>query len=184
MKAVFLDRDGVINRNLEGSYVREISEFEFLPGSVEAIRLLARSGFQPVVVSNQAGVGKGLMDQGQLDRVDRWMKEGIGPDTPLKSYYCTHAPGEGCPCRKPEPGLLLRAAGDLGINLKKSWLVGDNVTDILAGGRAGCRTVLVLTGLGRKQLPQLGKYRPDPPLVVPCLLDAARLIICPGRRGR
>lgn len=183
MKAVFLDRDGVINRNLEGTYVREISDFEFLPGSVEAVHLLAGAGFLPVVVSNQAGVGKGLMSPGQLDHLDRWMREGIGLQTPIKSYYCTHAPGDGCGCRKPEPGLLLRAAGEMGIDLGRSWLVGDNVTDILAGRRAGCKTVMVLTGLGKKQLPQLEKHGLDELFVVPCLLYAARLIICMERQG-
>jgi D-glycero-D-manno-heptose 1,7-bisphosphate phosphatase len=140
--AVFLDRDGTLNRPAaRGDYIRSPEQLELLGGAAHAVGLLRRAGYMCVVVSNQRGVALGLMTEDDLAAVDQRLRslvEGIEA-----SYYCTHSIGEQCDCRKPEPGLLLRAAGDLGIDLAASWMVGDKQTDADAGRAAGCLTLLV-----------------------------------------
>lgn len=140
--AVFLDRDGTLNRPAApGEYVRTPDELELIPGAAHAVGLLRRAGYLCVVVSNQRGVALGLMTEDDLAAVDARLHElGGGLDA---SYYCTHSIGSGCGCRKPEHGLLLRAAEELGIDLRASWMVGDSHADEQAGRAAGCRTLRV-----------------------------------------
>jgi len=186
MKVVFLDRDGVINEILPGSYVKKISEFKFLPGVVEAISNLSKEGLPSIIISNQAGVGKGLMTSGQLAEIDRWMVNFIRArgGMILKTYYCPHPSGSGCACRKPQPGLLLKAARDFDVDLKGSYFVGDNISDIKAGCVAGCRTVLVLSGLGALQVPLLNRLSLEPFFIAPSLLEASEQIIHWEKGGR
>jgi D-glycero-D-manno-heptose 1,7-bisphosphate phosphatase len=157
-RAVFLDRDGVINRyyfdNEQGVLATPFSprKFKLLPKVGEAIARLNRLGYAAVVASNQPGVAKGQFNLKNLKQMDRKLhlqlnKTGAKLD---RIYYCLHHPREGklpyrksCSCRKPKAGLLLQAAGDLKINLRKSYMVGDSVTDIEAGKKAGCKTVLI-----------------------------------------
>lgn len=154
-KAVFLDRDGTINREKE--YLHRPDEFEFVPGAPEAIRMLKDAGFLVVVVTNQSGVGRGYYDEKDVATLHRHMDELLaGYGTSVDAYYfCPHHPVHGkgeyqadCDCRKPLPGMLLRAVADLGIELSLSWMVGDKPADVEAGIAAGCRTALVLTGYG------------------------------------
>ena len=151
-RAVFLDRDGVLNRKApEGDYVKNPGELELLPGAGGAVARLRAAGLAVVVVSNQRGVARGLMDARDLAAVTealvtRLESAGGAPDA---FYYCTHDEHEGCPCRKPRPGLLLRAASEQDLELGASWMVGDRETDVLAGRAAGCRTVLVGGNPGR-----------------------------------
>ncbi|HEV2124453.1 MAG TPA: D-glycero-beta-D-manno-heptose 1,7-bisphosphate 7-phosphatase [Chloroflexota bacterium] len=148
--AVFLDRDGVINENLDGTYVQSWETFRFLPRSVEAIAHLHRAGWPVVVVTNQAGVGKGVMTESALGEIHRRMlgevEEAGGKIEAV--MYCPHRSEEGCACRKPQPGLLRQAAAELGLDLDRSVFVGDNITDVEAARAAGCRAILVLTGRG------------------------------------
>jgi D-glycero-D-manno-heptose 1,7-bisphosphate phosphatase len=145
---VFLDRDGVINRNLDGDYVKSIEEFEFLPGALEGLARLKRAGCTAVIISNQQGVGKGLMSAQDLDLIDEAMLRSIsehgGEIAAVR--YCIHRKEENCSCRKPQTGLFTSAAQELGISLDGAYFVGDSLADLQAGVNAGCRTVIVLTG--------------------------------------
>jgi D-glycero-D-manno-heptose 1,7-bisphosphate phosphatase len=145
-KAVFLDRDGVINVKLpENRYVRNSSEFEFLPGVAEALSMLREIGFRLVIITNQRGIARGLMSPEELERVHRFMEEELGKSSVEIDglYYCPHDDHEYCECRKPEPGMILAACRDLGIDPAESYMVGDSASDVDAGRRAGTRTVRI-----------------------------------------
>jgi len=140
--AVFLDRDGTLNRAAAaGDYIRTPDELELLAGAAHAVGKLRRAGYACVVASNQRGVALGLMTERELDAVDARLHELAGGLE--ASYYCIHAIGDECDCRKPEPGLILRAAEELGLDLSASWMVGDSATDEAAGLAAGCRALRV-----------------------------------------
>jgi D-glycero-D-manno-heptose 1,7-bisphosphate phosphatase len=142
-RAAFLDRDGVINRKAdEGGYVTRWEDLQILPGVIEATALLNRAGFLVIVVSNQRCVAKRLIAAGELDVLHGRMCEvfsDFGAEINAV-YYCPHEANPPCECRKPAPGMLLRAARTWDIDLLKSWIIGDSDTDVEAGKRAGCRT--------------------------------------------
>jgi D-glycero-D-manno-heptose 1,7-bisphosphate phosphatase len=152
--AIFLDRDGVINRDRR-DYVKSWEEFEFLPGVLEALRLLAPGPHRIIVVSNQSAIGRGLVSSEAVDEIHDRMVEAVraGGGRIDAVYYCPHSPEADCPCRKPRPGLLLRAARELDIDLPGSWLIGDDLRDLESAVAAGVRPVLVRTGHG-KRLPE------------------------------
>ena len=146
---IFLDRDGVINRRIEGGYATKWSEFKFIPGIRGAISELSSLKLPIIVVSNQAGVGKGLLPGSRLVSITKRFvtvlrRAGARIDA---VYYCPHRASQKCPCRKPKAGLLRRAAADWGLELKKSILVGDSASDARAAKAAGCRSVLMGAGL-------------------------------------
>jgi D-glycero-D-manno-heptose 1,7-bisphosphate phosphatase len=142
-KAVFLDRDGVINRKApEGQYVTRWEQMDFLPGTSEAIRLLNKAGYFVVIVSNQRCVAKGLITASDLESMHARMRrefEAVGAKIDA-IYYCPHEMRPPCACRKPEPGMLLNAARQHRLDLSASWMIGDSAHDVEAGRRAGCRT--------------------------------------------
>jgi D-glycero-D-manno-heptose 1,7-bisphosphate phosphatase len=142
--AVFLDRDGVINEK-RSDYVRSWEDFVYLPGALDALSRLARRGAEVVVVTNQSAIGRGKVSVEVIQEIHRRMQSDIlATGGPLVTVYiCPHVPWDGCYCRKPNPGLLLQAADDLGIHLPSSVLVGDSVTDIGAAQAAGCRTIYI-----------------------------------------
>lgn len=145
-KAIFLDRDGVINRKLpENNYVRTCSEFEFLPNTAEALSILRRLGFLLVIVTNQRGIARGYMTLSDLANVHQFMhRELERSQVALDAvYYCPHDEAQQCTCRKPQAGMLLKAAQDLPISLGESYIVGDSSSDVLAGKKAGAHTVRV-----------------------------------------
>lgn len=151
--AVFLDRDGVLNQN-RADYVRTWQQVEFLPGVFAAMQRLAASPFVVVVVTNQSAVGRGLMTVDGLAVIHRGIVRQVQQAGGRIDavYACPHGPDEGCSCRKPQPGMVLRAALDLGIDLERSYLVGDAVSDMQASLAAGCQPVMVRTGRGAKQV--------------------------------
>ncbi|MCA1960592.1 MAG: HAD family hydrolase [Desulfomonile sp.] len=147
--AVFLDRDGVINvRRPEVEYVTEVAQFDFLPGALEALALLSELGFALVVVTNQRGIAREMMTEDDLAAVHAYMKaEALKRGVRFDGiYHCPHDTFEQCSCRKPEPGMILEAAEDLEIDLTRSYMVGDSLSDIEAGRRAGVRAVQITDG--------------------------------------
>ncbi len=144
--AVFLDRDGIINWRIVGGYVRTPAEFRFLPDVFAFLQGIRRLGLMSIVVTNQQGVAKGLMGLEELERVHAYMQQelrrriGFGVDD---IFVCTDAADSGSFRRKPEPGMLLEAVQKWSLHPELCWMVGDTATDILAGRRAGIRTILV-----------------------------------------
>jgi D-glycero-D-manno-heptose 1,7-bisphosphate phosphatase len=147
---IFLDRDGVINENVDDGYVLGWDGFRFLPGSVAAIAALAQLQVPIVVVTNQQGVGKGVMAEATLEDMHARMLAEIaaGGGRVDAVLYCPHLVAAGCECRKPKAGMLRQAADRLGLDLSRSVLVGDAASDVQAARAAGCRAVLVRTGRG------------------------------------
>ena len=150
-KAIFLDRDGVINKKApEGDYVKNWDEFQFLPGVKKAIRKLNEKGFLVIVVSNQRGIAKGVMTEDDLKEIHNRMKEELRKEGAVIDgiYYCPHDIEDHCGCRKPEPGMILKAIKDfrdigIEIDLKKSYMIGDSEKDMLAGKKVGLRTIKI-----------------------------------------
>ncbi|GFO54682.1 D,D-heptose 1,7-bisphosphate phosphatase [Geomonas sp. Red276] len=179
-KAVFLDRDGTINVDVD--YLSRVEQFEFIPGAPQALKSLQDAGFMLVVVTNQSGIGRGLYDEAALEAVHAHMhaelaRFGVTVDA---CYFCPHHPQHGigdyrleCACRKPLPGMLQQAAGELGIDLASSFMVGDKVGDVQAGIAAGCTSLLVLTGYGAADAAKL----PEGVQSFPDLASAAQAIL-------
>jgi len=179
METVFLDRDGVINENLNDGYVSKWDQFTFIPRSKTAITVLTDAGWDVIVISNQAGVGKGVMTTQAVENINTRMVQEIsrGGGNIKAVYYCPHKPDENCGCRKPKPGLLIRAAQEWGITLSSSYLVGDKISDIHAGAQVGCTTILVETGWGKKHLQESEQWLVRPNHVAPDLFEAVDLIL-------
>jgi D-glycero-D-manno-heptose 1,7-bisphosphate phosphatase len=178
MRAIFLDRDGVINEN-RADHVKSWGEFQFLPGALEALKLLTESEFHVFVVTNQAMINRGLAATGALERIHREMVRAVrraGGEIHAV-YYCPHREDEHCLCRKPKPGMLLRAAAEWNVDLSRASMVGDALSDVRAGHAAGCRAVLVRTGRGRAQadLPEAQSVRPE--FIADDLLGAVRWVL-------
>ena len=176
--AVFLDRDGVINRNRD-DYVKTWDEFEFLPEAVHAIRILSSLDYPIIVISNQSPIGRGILSQSTLDdinekMIDQIMRSGGRIDS---AFYCPHRPDEYCACRKPQPGLLIRAAEKFSLDLGSSYLVGDKDSDIYAALAVGCYPILVKTGQGIEHLAKLKEQNEHRFHVVGNLAQAADWII-------
>ena len=145
--AIFLDRDGVIN--VDRYYVSRIEDFQFIDGAIHALRTLGQAGFPLVIVTNQSAIGRGLYSLDDFQTLNRWMLAVLADHGVAITdvYYCPHAPEANCDCRKPAPGMLLRAAEEHQLNLEHSWMIGDKPTDIEAGVRAGVpHTIQVLSG--------------------------------------
>ena len=158
--AIFLDRDGVINHRRPDDYVLDWSQFFFIPGIRVALKQISTLGLPMIVISNQAAVGKGLLNSTGLQEITVKMYEVLFEDgTPLAAaYYCTHRPDENCVCRKPKPGLLQTAADDFNIDLSRSIFIGDSDTDVQAGRAAGCASVLFGPDSGPQPTSQTDLY--------------------------
>ena len=180
MKVVFIDRDGVINEFPgNGNYVTKVKNFRFIPRSLEAIRILTEQGYTIFVVSNQAGVGKGVFSRDKLNRITKNMLQEVkrAGGNIKKVYYCTHRSEDNCNCRKPGIGSILKAMQSMNKSIrsaKKTFLVGDTKDDILAGHNAGCSTIFVLSG--REDRNHLEKWRVRPDFIAKDLFAATKII--------
>ena len=143
-KAIFLDRDGVINQE-RNDYVKNLSEFKIFSGVAEAISLLKKKNFLIVIITNQSAINRKLLNKKTLEKIHSSLRDYLKRNnTSIDAiYYCPHTPEENCSCRKPKPGLILKAAEDLKIDLKKSWMIGDSKKDIEAAHTAGCNHILL-----------------------------------------
>lgn len=152
MKVIFLDRDGVINKE-RPDYVKGWSEFEFLPGSLEAMKLLTLNGYCIIVITNQSAVNRKMITDAELQEIhDKMTADLAARGGNIEAiYYCPHLPEDDCSCRKPEPGLIYRAQTDYGLNLSETCVVGDSLKDMRIGRLTGCgRIILVRTGHGEE----------------------------------
>jgi len=189
-KAIFLDRDGVMNELVyysehgvvDSPFTTE--QFRLLPSVAQAINNFREAGFKVIIVSNQPGIAKGYLLQETFEKIRKKMKDELAKQGAFLDgeYYCFHHPEAkvrrlkaNCRCRKPEPGLILQAAKDMDIDLSESWMIGDGLTDIEAGKSAGCRTIL----LGRLKC-ELCRLMDEedarPHAVASNLLEAAKII--------
>jgi D-glycero-D-manno-heptose 1,7-bisphosphate phosphatase len=162
---IFLDRDGVINED-SPDYITCWAEFHFIPGSLDALARLTRSGCTIIIITNQSAINRRWVTSTQLETMHRRLRQAVldsgGRVTDI--FYCPHRPDEGCGCRKPKPGLIFAARDRYGIDLSRAVMVGDSAKDIRAGQAAGCgRTVLVQTGNGMTAIQALEEsgHRPD-----------------------
>lgn len=162
MKAIFIDKDGTLIRDVP--YNVDPEKIELYPDTGEALHRLQRAGYQLIVISNQAGVARGYFDETALPGVEARLQELLSPfGVKLNGfYYCPHHPAGAvpayaitCECRKPEPGMIIRAAREHGIDPSASWMIGDILNDVEAGNRAGCRTILIDNGNETEWLPGL-----------------------------
>jgi D-glycero-D-manno-heptose 1,7-bisphosphate phosphatase len=171
VRAVFLDRDGTINR----AFVRDgkpyppasLKEFELFPDAREACRLLKEAGFVLVLATNQPDVGRGTTKREAVEEIHDYLCGQL----PIDRVEVCYDAGDPSECRKPQPGMLLRAAADLNIDLKRSWMVGDRWRDVDCGYAAGCRTIFIDNGYA-EELRAMPDYR------VTTLLEAAQRICC------
>ena len=178
-KVVFLDRDGVINRDSPG-YIKSWSEFEFLPGSLEAIRQLTSKGFAIIVITNQSAVNRNLISKNELEHMHRLMVENVRSHGGRIDdiFYCPHVPTDDCDCRKPKPGMIHSAIHTYRLDVASSIMIGDSVRDIACARNAGCgRAILVKTGYGIEAEKRLSREGISADFIADDLYDAVEWII-------
>jgi D-glycero-D-manno-heptose 1,7-bisphosphate phosphatase len=175
--AVFLDRDGTIIEEI--GYLRDPARVKLIPGAAEGIRRLNGAGVPVVVVTNQAGVGRGYFLESAVADVHAEVARQLAAAGARWDavYYCPHHPDAGCDCRKPRAGMFRRAAAEHGLDLARSFVVGDKISDLKAGAPLGCGTVLVLTGYGveERERGRAAGFAPDH--VAPDLAAAADWVL-------
>lgn len=157
-KAIFLDRDGVINKKAaERDFIKNVDELAYLPKVKQIVSRMKKKGYVVIIISNQSGINRGIIKMKNLEKINGKLKKDLGIDG---IYYCPHLPAEDCACRKPKTGLIEKAVKDFGIDIKSSWLIGDNDFDIAAGIAAGCRTIMVDGNIGLAQIEdRLRRYK-------------------------
>jgi D-glycero-D-manno-heptose 1,7-bisphosphate phosphatase len=174
---VFLDRDGTVSE--EVGYLYSPSSYVVFPWTGPSVRRLNDAGFLVVLATNQSGVGRGYFSDDMVGRVHERLRNEIARAGGRldAAYVCPHRPDEGCPCRKPHPGMLTRARDEMDIALEDSFMVGDRYTDVAAGKAAGTRTILVMTGDGRIEHERHRDSEPQPDHVADTLVEAVEAII-------
>lgn len=179
VRIVFLDRDGVINRD-SPAYIKSWAEFDFLPGSLVALRRLTTAGFTLIIVTNQSAVNRGMLRPGKLADMHRKLKAAAAAEGGhiADIFFCPHRPDESCACRKPQPEMILKACRKHRIRPLQSIMIGDSVRDIECAHNAGCReAVLVKTGNGVKSARELACRSNSVAYVAEDLADAAAWIL-------
>ena len=147
IKTIFLDRDGVINKEI--NYLHKIEDFEFIDGVFEACQYLQSLEYKIIVITNQSGISRGLYTKNDYQIITKWMVSQFMKNniSILDTFHCPHLPDSGCNCRKPKPGMLLEAKKKYNINMPESWMIGDKETDITAAISSGINnTILVKSG--------------------------------------
>ena len=174
-RVALLDRDGVINRRIAGGYVISWDQFEFLPGALDALRLLTESGYTILVLSNQAAVSEGLLSEETLARMtQKFVAQAAEHGGRISGvYYCTHSKDAQCECRKPRAGLFLRAQREHGFAFNDSIFIGDSLTDERAAEAAGCPFVRV----AGPEFPTAGWARQPGRGTAPGLLEAVKFVL-------
>ncbi len=181
--AVFLDRDGTINEEVE--FLRTPDQLRLIPGAGAAIRTLNERGIPVCVISNQSGVARGFLTESDLVPIHARLERELSKDSARldRIYYCPHHPTEGrppydvaCPCRKPATGMLEQGARELDIDLTRSFVVGDRIVDVQAGKAVGATTILVMTGYGQNALEECRRDSVVPECVAPSIGEAIQFI--------
>jgi D-glycero-D-manno-heptose 1,7-bisphosphate phosphatase len=159
-RAIFLDRDGTIME--DSNYVGDVKRVLVIPSAPAALKQLQDAGYKLFIITNQSGVGRGYFTREAVDQIHAHLDEHFGKSGVRfdRYYVCPHHPEDNCDCRKPKPKFLLDAAREYGLNLSRSFMIGDRASDIQAGINAGVPTILVLTGVGRETLAKQG-VKPD-----------------------
>ena len=185
-RAVFIDRDGTLVREVSSQGLHRIEDLELLPGAAEAIHELNQTGLRAVLITNQPVIAKGFCTEAELQKIHNKLETLLGVEHAFldRIYFCPHHPEKGfpgeraelkidCDCRKPKPGMLLQAQCDLNIDLSQSWLIGDTTTDVQTARNAGVHSILVRTGHGGAD----GKHPAKPDYYCNDVLEAVRLIV-------
>jgi len=143
-KAVFLDRDGVINEERK-DYVKKISEFKILKNVDRSVQLLKENNFLIIVITNQSAINRGIISEDTLNEIHQFLHEHMKKNNAALDgiYFCPHTPNENCQCRKPKPGMIIQAANDYDIDLNQSWFIGNSYNDLTAAKEAGCKGILI-----------------------------------------
>ncbi|MFX1392118.1 MAG: D-glycero-beta-D-manno-heptose 1,7-bisphosphate 7-phosphatase [Promethearchaeota archaeon] len=174
IRAIFLDRDGVINEEI--GYLSKPEGFKFIDGSIQALKILKNKGFLLIIITNQAGIARGYYTEKILGEIHDKMNNMLRKSNVLLDdiIYCPHHPKftGPCECRKPKPGMIFEARDKFNINLNDSFMVGDTLNDIETGLNAGCKTVLLMTGYGTEEEKKIDVIKPD--LIFKNLLDFAQ----------
>ncbi|MFC2169354.1 D-glycero-alpha-D-manno-heptose-1,7-bisphosphate 7-phosphatase [Acidobacteriota bacterium] len=183
-RAVFLDRDGTLNK--DAGYLNSFNQVEIFPDSFKAVRRINKAGLLAVIVTNQSGIGRGLIQEKTLKTIHRKLEASFAQQEAYFAgiYYCPHYHSSNdpkykkiCSCRKPNPEMALKAAADLNIDVSTSYMVGDKVEDILFGRNINAKPILVMTGFGPKTLPKLKEKGITPAFIAPNLLEAVNWIL-------
>jgi D-glycero-D-manno-heptose 1,7-bisphosphate phosphatase len=172
-----MDRDGTVSEEI--GYIRRSGLYRPFPWTGKAIRRINESGMKAVLVTNQSGVERGYFDEALVHEVHGLLRAELNRHRAHLDaiYFCPHMPDTGCECRKPRPGMLLRAQRELGLDLPRSYMIGDRYLDVEAAQAAGARSVLVLTGDGRKEHERREDFTVQPEFIAQNLLEAVESIL-------
>lgn len=176
---IFLDRDGVINREIDG-YVTDWSQFEFLPDALDSLKFLNENGWSVIVITNQSAIDRGYATAEEIDEIMAKMiseVQATGGDI-LDVFYCPHTPEEGCSCRKPKPDLFYQAAEKYGIDLSDKWFIGDKLSDVEAAKSASLKPILIKGG---KEVKGLSVSEDDAVAIVTDLSEAIKFIMADSK---
>ena len=172
IKTIFLDRDGVINK--EVNYLYKIEDFEFIKGIFEACLHYQNLGYKIIIITNQSGISRGYYDESDFEQITKWMLSQFEKNNIniLDIFHCPHGPDSICECRKPKPGMLLSAKHKHNIDMSKSWMIGDRSADIIAANNSGIsNTILVKSGY------QINASLSKAKFIIDSIIDSKKIII-------